>query len=79
MGRYALLPFKLCTSIIKCLPKKKEDRARKWTPAETQLFAKVLADEENCFGHSFERLALKKSSNNEMFEAIKVIFDEIFE
>ena len=54
----------------------KEDRCRKWTSEETRLFAKVLADEENCFGINLEKLALKKSSNNEVYSCIKTIFDE---
>ncbi len=54
----------------------KEDRSRKWTPDETLIFSKILADEENCFGENLEKLALKKSSNNEVFACIKIIFDE---
>ena len=56
--------------------KDKEDRSRKWTAEETRLFAQILADEENCFGENLEKLALKKSSNNELFSCVKTIFDE---
>ena len=50
-------------------------RSRTWTIEETVLFARTLADEENNFCDSLEHLALKKSANNEVFEAIKTIFD----
>ena len=36
----------------------------------------VLADEENSFATSLENLALKKSSNNEVFSCIKKLFDK---
>ena len=35
---------------------------RNWTREETELFANVLADEENQFAASLERLALKAHS-----------------
>ena len=54
----------------------KEDRSRKWTAEETRVFARVLADEENCFGVNLEKLALKKSSNNEVFSCVKTVLDE---
>ena len=63
-------------SIKRKTASEKEDRSRKWTPEETLIFSKILADEENCFGENLEKLALKKSSNNEVFVCIKVIFDE---
>ena len=42
---------------------------------ETVIFASILADEENNFCDSLERLALKKSANNEVFGSIKTIFE----
>ena len=35
-------------------------RCRDWTTEETELFANVLAEEDNQFAASLERLALKK-------------------
>ena len=46
-------------------------RNRKWTEEENELFAKILSSDENSFASSLERLALKKSSNNEVFSHIK--------
>ena len=40
-----------------------------------QFFTNVLADEDNRFAASLERLALKKVANNEVFGHIKTIFD----
>ena len=62
----------VCTSVDYKISAEEEGRSREEMDASRNVLADVLADEENCFGHSFERLALKKSSNNEMFEAIKV-------
>ena len=44
----------------------------RWTEAELNLFAEVLADESSQFCTSLERLALKKAANNELFEHILV-------
>ena len=38
-------------------------------------FAKVLADDENTFAVSLEKLALKKYAYNEVFSQIKIAFD----
>ena len=48
--------------------------ARQWTQNELELFAEVLADPENNFAISLEKLALKKSANNEVFKHIKKTF-----
>ena len=45
--------------------------ARRWTQNQLELFAEVLADLENNFAISFEKVALKKSASNEVFEHIK--------
>ena len=39
---------------------------RRWTDLELDCFADVLADPENSFAASLDKLALKKSSNNEV-------------
>ena len=39
-------------------------RARNWTDNELEEFANVLADDENAFAVSLEKLALRKSANN---------------
>ena len=46
-------------------------RCRNWTPEETELFANVLADEDNRFTASLEWLASKKTANNKVFDHIK--------
>ena len=48
---------------------------RQWTENELELLAEVLADPENNFAISVDKLALKKSSNNEAFEHIKNTFE----
>ena len=52
---------------------------RRWTIDETSLFVDILADPENEFIRSLEMLALKKSSNNELFQNLKDIIDEELE
>ena len=53
--------------------------ARRWTPDETEAFAEVLAEPENNFALSLEQLALKKSSNNEIYDLIRERFLSILE
>ena len=48
---------------------------RQWTENELELLAEVLADPENNFAISVDKLALKKSFNNEAFEHIKNTFE----
>ena len=40
--------------------------ARRWTENEHELFAEVLAEPEHNFGIFLEKMALKKSVNNEV-------------
>ena len=42
-------------------------RPRNWTDNELEEFAKVLADDENAFAVSLEKLVLKKYADNEVF------------
>ena len=54
--------------------------AGRWTKKElselfAQALAEFLADPENNFAISLEKLALKKSANNELFERIKNTFE----
>ena len=49
---------------------------RRWTKEEIEKFSDILADPTNNYAGSLEKLALKKSSNNELFEHIKDTFDE---
>ena len=49
--------------------------ARRWTENKLELFVEVLADPENNFAISLEKLALRKPVNNEVFEYIKNNFD----
>ena len=51
-------------------------RCCNWTLDETELFVHVLADEDNRFAASLERLALKKQPTTKyIFDHIKNIFD----
>ena len=52
-----------------------KERSRYWTADETQLFAYILANEEDKFAESLEGLALKRSANNEVFEHTR-LFDK---
>ena len=45
--------------------------ARRWTENKLDLLAEVMADPENNFAISLEKLALKNSAINEVFEHIK--------
>ena len=56
--------------------KKEEKNVRRWTKEEVEKFAQVLADPANGFAFCLDKLALKKSSNNEVYEHIKKSFDE---
>ena len=42
-----------------------------WTPEKTELFANVLADEDNQFAASLERLALKKQPTTKYLIILK--------
>ena len=50
-------------------------RCRNWTPEEIELFAGALADEDNRFAASLERVSLKKAANNEIFDHMIKVFD----
>ena len=50
--------------------KRERSNNRRWTAPELDLFAEVLAEPENAFSSTLEKLALKKSSNNELYECI---------
>ena len=53
---------------------KEPKNSRRWTDTELNTYADVLADPENCFAATLDKLALKKSSNNEVFEHIQKHF-----
>ena len=40
------------------------------------LFANILADEENQFATSIEKLVVRKTTNQEVFHNIQTIFDQ---
>lgn len=50
---------------------KKPRNSRRWTETELSSYAQVLGDPENAFGLALEKLALKKSANNEVFDHIQ--------
>lgn len=53
------------------VPRKKEEKnVRRWTKEEKEKFAQVLADPSNDFAFFLDKLALKKSSNNKVYEHI---------
>ena len=56
--------------------KTQEKSVRRWTKEEVEKFAEVLADPDNAFASCLDKLALKKSSNNEVYENIKKVFDQ---
>ena len=45
---------------------KEPKNARRWTDIELDVYADVLADPENSFAATLDKLTLKKSSNNEV-------------
>ena len=53
-----------------------KESQRRWTKEETDKFCEILADPRNNYAASLDKLALKKSSNNELFKPIKNTFDE---
>jgi hypothetical protein len=55
--------------------KGKELRGARWSLSQLNLFASVLADDQNDFAFTLESLALKKSANIHVFESIKKEFD----
>ena len=55
--------------------KGKESHVRRWTKEEMENFADVLADPVYGFAFCLDRLALKKSSNNEVYEYKKKSFN----
>ena len=50
--------------------------ARRWAEDKLELFAELSADKENNFALSLEKLPLKKTSNNIVFEHIKNTFEK---
>ena len=46
-----------------------------WTKNKLELFEEVLADPDKKIDISLEKLALKKSANNEVFEHVKNTFE----
>ena len=50
---------------------KEPKNARRWTDVELDAYADVLADPENSFAATLDKLVLKKSSNNDVFEHIQ--------
>ena len=50
---------------------KEAKNERRWTKKELNTYADVHADPDSCFAATLDKLALKKSSNNEVFECIQ--------
>ena len=50
---------------------KEPKNARRWTDVELDAYADVLGDPENSFAATLDKLALKMSSNNEVYEDIQ--------
>ena len=53
----------------------KESHGRKWSEDELKKFASVLADDRTQFALTLVTLALKKSANVHIFQAIKKELD----
>lgn len=47
-----------------------------WARREMDFFANILADEENQFATSIEKLVRRKTTNQEVFHNIQTIFDQ---
>ena len=56
--------------------KEKESHVRRQTKKESEKFAEVLVDPVDGFAFRLDRVALKKSSNNEVYEHMRKIFYE---
>ena len=53
-----------------------KESQRRWRKEEIEKSSEILADPTNNYAASLEKLALKKSSNNELLKHIKNTFDE---
>ena len=51
--------------------KKGSENSRRWSQGETEHCVEILSDLDNGFEKILEKLALKKSSNNEVFMHIQ--------
>ena len=56
---------------------RKSKKERVWTNTEMKYLALVLAEEKNQYAVRLETLALKKSSNNQVFEEISKDFEKL--
>ena len=56
---------------------RRSTKERVWTIAEMKYLAPVLAEEKKQFVVRLETLALKKSSNNQVFEEISKDFEKL--
>ena len=63
------------SSSLQSKKQEKRKNSRRWTSDEIALFAEILVDDDN-FLTTLEELALKCSSNDEVFHHIKTIFDK---
>ena len=79
-GRFALTESSWVINFQQKMSNSKKGKCkesqRRWTKEEIEKFSEILADPTNNYAASLEKLALKKSSNNELFEHIKNTFDE---
>ena len=74
-----LVIFKCLWAKVKMAGKEKESHVRRWTKEEEVKSVEVLADLINGFAFCLDRLALEKSSNDELYEHIKKNFDKALE
>ena len=74
-----LVIFKCLWTKVRMAGKEKENHVRRWAKEEEVKFAEVLVDLNNGFAFCLDRLALKKSSNDEVYEHIKKSSDEELE
>ena len=59
---------------VKFMAKQLSKLACRWTIEEIEFLVEILADPDNGFAQSLERLALKKFFNNEVFRHIQFEF-----
>ena len=64
------------SSSLQSKKQEKRKNSRRWTSDEKALFAEILVDNDNNLLTTLEELALKCSSNDEVFHHIKTIFDK---
>ena len=72
---FLLSDSKVWASYLDRQKSKTMKNATRWTKIELELFSEVLADAVNNFAMFLEKIALRKSGNNEIFQYSKNTFE----